>query len=425
MIPSAAIPAGTTPFKMANKRKPDYSTLRVFGCCTWAHVRHKKHHSLEPHAKPCVFLGIPDNFKGWKLWDPSAQGGCGGVIMSWDVIWNKSKFPGLSKEAHDPIPVHFGRTDIDKPLPDALRFEEIDNCDKLEGAQPLPALIDMEDGLPPPDVEAPLPPLPDKLDDSNFENDTVPSTKTLLSSSSLSAASPPHTPLHSTTGTPVPSTPHLAQRQAAPRLPMLPAPDLLCCSGRQTAGVPPNPNYTVTQYLQQGRPEPCRVATYKESRSRSTSAVPTSAPASCQSTPTLLEPLDLPNVKEEADPAAPGPSQAPESPIVEENSDEFDFLSGPHAARLVRCWQGERALLAQGIESIYGEEEELLTLWQALNHAFVASSEPSKPKTFWEAMQRPDADLWYQAAVKEMEAHIKNGTWELVKLPPSCKAIGS
>jgi hypothetical protein len=139
----------------------------------------------------------------------------------------------------------------------------------------------------------------------------------------------------------------------------------------------------------------------------------------------LLEPLDLPNVEEEADPAAPGPSQALESPIVEENSDEFNFLSGPHAARLVRCWQGKCALLAQGIELIYGEEKELLTLWQALNHAFVASSEPSEPKTFREAMQRPNADLWYQAAVKEMEAHIENGTWELVKLPPGRKAIGS
>jgi hypothetical protein len=62
MIPSAAIPARTTPFKMANKRKPDYSTLCVFGCRAWAHVRCKKRRSLEPHAKPCVFLGIPDNF---------------------------------------------------------------------------------------------------------------------------------------------------------------------------------------------------------------------------------------------------------------------------------------------------------------------------------------------------------------------------
>jgi hypothetical protein len=53
-----------------------------------------------------VFLGVPDNFKGWKLWDPSAQGGRGGVIISRDVIWNKEEFPGLSKDAHDPIPAH-------------------------------------------------------------------------------------------------------------------------------------------------------------------------------------------------------------------------------------------------------------------------------------------------------------------------------
>jgi hypothetical protein len=139
MIPSAAIPTGTTLFKMANKRKPDYSTLRVFGCHAWAHVRCKKRHSLKPHAKPCVFLGIPDDFKGWKLWDPSAQGGRGGVIMSRDVIWNKGEFPGLSKEAHNPIPAHFGRTDVNKPLPDAPHFKEIDNCNMPEGAQPLPA----------------------------------------------------------------------------------------------------------------------------------------------------------------------------------------------------------------------------------------------------------------------------------------------
>jgi hypothetical protein len=40
-------------------------------------------------------------------------------------------------------------------------------------------------------------------------------------------------------------------------------------------------------------------------------------------------------------------------------------------------------------------------------------------------LKRPDANLWYQAAVKAMETHIKNGIWELVKLPPSRKAIGS
>jgi hypothetical protein len=40
-------------------------------------------------------------------------------------------------------------------------------------------------------------------------------------------------------------------------------------------------------------------------------------------------------------------------------------------------------------------------------------------------MRRPDSELWYQAMVREMEAHLENGTWELVKLPPGRKAIGS
>jgi hypothetical protein len=185
MIPSAAIPAGTTLFEMVNKRKPDYSTLHVFGCCAWAHVHCEKCRSLKLHAKPCIFLSILDN--------------------------------------------------VNKPLLDAPPFEEIDNCNTPEGAPLLPALDDVEDGLPPPDVEAPLPPLPDKSDNSDFENNAAPSTKTSFSLSSLSAASPPHMPPCSTTGTPVPSALRLAQCQVAPQLPMLPAPDLLRCSGRQTA----------------------------------------------------------------------------------------------------------------------------------------------------------------------------------------------
>jgi hypothetical protein len=90
-----AIPSNTTPYEMANKRKPDYSMLCIFGCRAWGHVRKDKRKSLEPHAKPCVFLGIPDNFKGWKLWDPLAQGGRGGMIISRDVVWNEEEFPVL------------------------------------------------------------------------------------------------------------------------------------------------------------------------------------------------------------------------------------------------------------------------------------------------------------------------------------------
>jgi hypothetical protein len=84
-----------------------------------------------------------------------------------------------------------------------------------------------------------------------------------------------------------------------------------------------------------------------------------------------------------------------------------------------------QALLAQGIESVYSEDDEHLSLPQALERAFAARSDEPEPRTLRDALKRLDADLWYQAAVKEMEAHIENGTWELVKLPPGRKAIGS
>jgi transposase InsO family protein len=65
--PSSSIPLGTTPYEMVHKRKVDYSPLRVFGCRAWAHIQRKERKSLQDHAKPCVFLGCPEDFKSWKL----------------------------------------------------------------------------------------------------------------------------------------------------------------------------------------------------------------------------------------------------------------------------------------------------------------------------------------------------------------------
>src|SRR4051794_24348573 len=36
-----------------------------------------------------------------------------------------------------------------------------------------------------------------------------------------------------------------------------------------------------------------------------------------------------------------------------------------------------------------------------------------------------DAELWHQAAVDEYNAHLENGTWEIVELPPGRKTVGS
>jgi hypothetical protein len=135
MCPLAAIPANTTPYKMANKQKPNYLTLCVFGCRAWAHVRKDKRKSLKPHAKSCVFLGIPDNFKGWKLWDSLAQGGRGSVIISHNIVCNKEEFPGTSKTTLDPIPARFGCPADAEPVLEAPEHKEMkDNSDNAGGA---------------------------------------------------------------------------------------------------------------------------------------------------------------------------------------------------------------------------------------------------------------------------------------------------
>jgi hypothetical protein len=45
-----------------------------------------------------VFLGYPEDYRGWKLWDPRAKQ----VIISRDVIWNKEEMPGNSTA---PVPL--------------------------------------------------------------------------------------------------------------------------------------------------------------------------------------------------------------------------------------------------------------------------------------------------------------------------------
>jgi hypothetical protein len=90
-----------------------------------------------------------------------------------------------------------------------------------------------------------------------------------------------------------------------------------------------------------------------------------------------------------------------------------------------------RALLAQGLRSIYDDDDEYIELPEAMARAFCAAinakavASDAEPKLYRKAMRRPDSEVWYQAMVREMEAHLENSTWELVKLPPGRKAIGS
>jgi hypothetical protein len=90
-----------------------------------------------------------------------------------------------------------------------------------------------------------------------------------------------------------------------------------------------------------------------------------------------------------------------------------------------------RTLLAQGLRSIYNNDNKYIEQPEAMERAFCAAidakavASDAEPKLYRNTMHRPDSELWHQAMVRKMEAHLENGTWELVKLPPGRKAIGS
>ena len=73
--------------------------------------------------------------------------------------------------------------------------------------------------------------------------------------------------------------------------------------------------------------------------------------------------------------------------------------------------------------------QEYLSLEEACDFVccFKASTQDGEPRSFKEAMRRPaeEKQMWVEAALKEIQALVENGTFELVELPEGAKAIGS
>ena len=61
---------GVTPFEAWTGKKPEVTHFRVFGSRAWAHIPTEKWRALEPQSKECIFVGYPDDVKGYRLLDP-------------------------------------------------------------------------------------------------------------------------------------------------------------------------------------------------------------------------------------------------------------------------------------------------------------------------------------------------------------------
>ena len=60
---------GKTPFESCFGHKPDVSNLRVFGSTAWARILLAKRRALQQQRIECIFIGYPNESKGFKLLD--------------------------------------------------------------------------------------------------------------------------------------------------------------------------------------------------------------------------------------------------------------------------------------------------------------------------------------------------------------------
>ena len=60
---------GKTPFKAYFGHKPDVLNLLVFGSSAWAQIPLDKRRALQPKSIEYMFIGYPNESKGFKLLD--------------------------------------------------------------------------------------------------------------------------------------------------------------------------------------------------------------------------------------------------------------------------------------------------------------------------------------------------------------------
>lgn len=76
-----------TPEEAWSGVKPSVSYFRVFGCIARAHVPDVRRTKLDNKSTTCVLLGVSEESKGYRLFDPIAKR----IIISRDMIFEEGK----------------------------------------------------------------------------------------------------------------------------------------------------------------------------------------------------------------------------------------------------------------------------------------------------------------------------------------------
>lgn len=478
--PSSAL-SDTTSFEVWNRRKPDLSAYRTFGCRAFVHIQKKERTAFGSHTRPCVFIGFEDGFKGWKVYDPKAKK----VIISRDVIFDETTFPGLSTKDVDAQQQPIGISEL-WPYSTDSTDEDKDDGDMNDEAPPNPPEVPPQNHPgppehgPDPDLRPPTPPAgtPSNTSDgfsSDWEDDKN------ITGQPRTVVTPPRPP-HEDPFTPQkqedpgpsrqhaqrqgiraespqsPSTPSYAEALRSPPPPVqqpppirIPALNLNTPASRADRQAPLPAQGT--RPIRQGRVQD--YYTLQGMRRRGTAPVPRRQVVQVEDEeiegrdvvignrnaaedvrqgganeqmadrggermgqrPPSVEP---PPVEQQIE--SPVAAQAP-APADSSDSDEASIDNALKTTSIIESVNFVYDICDEYVSWIdgYGIACDL-----AIEKAFGAAVRPKDaPRSFKEAMSSPDHEKWMEAAQIEIDALIANGTWELVKLPDNRKAIGS
>ena len=76
-----------TPEEAWSEVKPSVEHFRVFGCISHVYVLDSKRTKLDDKSLSCVLLGVSEESKAYRLYDPTSQR----IIISRDVVFEEDK----------------------------------------------------------------------------------------------------------------------------------------------------------------------------------------------------------------------------------------------------------------------------------------------------------------------------------------------
>ncbi|KAK9941415.1 hypothetical protein M0R45_018018 [Rubus argutus] len=104
-----------TPEEAWSGKKPAVDHFKIFGCIAYAHIPDEKRKKLDDKGEKCVFLGVSEQSKAYKLFNPITKK----IVVSRDVIFDEESTWNWSEKAtrQQQIPVSFDEdTEEQQPI---------------------------------------------------------------------------------------------------------------------------------------------------------------------------------------------------------------------------------------------------------------------------------------------------------------------